>query len=117
MLLPSWLNPFKKRSIKACLGNCSQYEVICSGMIAHAFQKVDYPIVPVLSSLTTREADTKMSPYGEELQMRHYSQIMPRDFDLSPNFEIIKFNIIENRNFNYKSLIWNEEKKANIPLN
>ena len=26
--------------------------------------------------------------------MRHYSQIVPRDFDLRPNFEIVKYNII-----------------------
>jgi hypothetical protein len=36
--------------------------------------------------------------------MRHYSQITPKDFDLSPNFEIIKYNIIGNAQFNYKSL-------------
>lgn len=35
--------------------------------------------------------------------MRHFSQILPRDFDLSPNFEIIKFNIIKGGAFDYKS--------------
>ncbi len=48
LFLPSFLNPFKKRTIKACLGGCSEYKVICSGMIANAFQKVGYPIVPAL---------------------------------------------------------------------
>ena len=42
LFLPSFLNPFKKRTIKACLGGCSEYKVICSGMIAKAFQKVGY---------------------------------------------------------------------------
>jgi hypothetical protein len=37
--------------------------------------------------------------------MRHYSQIMPRDFDISPNFEIIKFNIIApGAPFDYRTL-------------
>ena len=36
--------------------------------------------------------------------MRHYSQIMPKHFDISPNFQIIKFNIIEGGAFNYKTL-------------
>ena len=39
LLLPSFLNPFKKRTIQACLGGCTEYKVICSGMIAMAFQK------------------------------------------------------------------------------
>jgi len=40
--------------------------------------------------------------------MRHYSQIVPRDFDLSPNFEIIKYNIIGIGRFEYKS-IWADQ--------
>jgi hypothetical protein len=40
--------------------------------------------------------------------MRHYSQILPRDFDLSPNFQIIKFNNIEEGEFDYRSLRWNQ---------
>ncbi|MBR9986937.1 MAG: hypothetical protein KFF68_13610 [Desulfosarcina sp.] len=49
LVLPSFLNPFKKRTIQACLGGCTEYQVICSGMIAKAFQSVGYPIVPALS--------------------------------------------------------------------
>jgi hypothetical protein len=29
---------------------------------------------------------------------------MPKHFDISPNFQIIKFNIIEGGEFNYKTL-------------
>jgi len=47
MLLPSWLNPFKKRSMKACLGNCDDFQVICSGMTAQAFQRVGFPNRPL----------------------------------------------------------------------
>ena len=105
LLLPSFLNPFKKRTIQACLGGCTEYKVICSGMIAMAFQKVGYPIVPTL--LPASDVDNRRinDPYGSRLIMRHYSQIVPRDFDLSPNFEIVKYNIIGLGKFNYKS-IW-----------
>jgi hypothetical protein len=103
MLLPVWINPFRKRGIKACLGQCSDFQVICSGMIAKAFQGVKYPIVPAVAPSTTGENTLTVNPYGK-LVMRHYSQILPRDFDLSPNFEIIKFNIIEEGKFDYKSL-------------
>lgn len=105
LLLPSFLNPFKKRTIKACLGGCTEYEVICSGMIAKAFQKVGYPIVPALMPGSDLSDKRINNPYGSELIMRHYSQIAPRDFDLSPNFEIVKYNIIGMSGFDY-NLIW-----------
>ncbi|WP_373500570.1 YiiX/YebB-like N1pC/P60 family cysteine hydrolase [Desulfococcus sp.] len=105
LLLPPSLNPFKQRTIKACLGGCSEYEVICSGMIAQAFQKVGYPIVPALIQAENLHNNSATNPYGSQLIMRHYSQIVPRDFDLSPNFEIVKYNIIGMGEFDYKS-IW-----------
>ena len=107
LLLPSFLNPFKKRTIKACLGGCTEYKVICSGMIAKAFQKVGYPIVPALLPKSDLGDKQMNNPYGSKLIMRHFSQIVPRDFDLSSNFEIIKYNIIGMGKFDYKS-IWAE---------
>ena len=107
MLLPFRLNPFKKHTINACLGSCHEFRVICSGMIAKSFQSVSYPIVPVLQKLQPGKPALEDNPYGSRLIMRHYSQILPRDFDISPNFEVIKFNIIGDRSFNYKSL-WAE---------
>jgi len=108
MLLPRWLNPFKRRGIRACLGHCSEYKVICSGMIAQAFQRVGYPVNPALKPAQEEPDNRRRNPYGGTLVMRHYSQILPRDFDLSPTFKIIKFNIIEGRRFNYKALPWDE---------
>ena len=109
MRLPAIVNPFKKRSIQACLGRCDEFQVICSGMIARAFQRVGYPIVPGLGDRDEDQGFWKRNPYGAKLVMRHYSQIMPRDFDLSPNFQIIKFNIIAEGKFKYKSLPWEKE--------
>jgi len=107
LLLPSFLNPFKKRTIKACLGGCTEYKVICSGMIAKAFQKVGYPIVPALLPESDLSDKQMNNPYGSKLIMRHFSQIVPRDFDLSSNFQIVKYNIIGMGKFEYKS-IWAE---------
>lgn len=105
LALPPILNPFKKRTIKACLGGCTEYEVICSGMIAKAFQQVGYPIVPALLPSADLEKNIAHNPYDTSLVMRHYSRIVPRDFDLSPNFEIIKYNIVGMSGFDYRS-IW-----------
>jgi hypothetical protein len=115
LLLPSFLNPFKKRTIQACLGGCSKYKVICSGMIAKAFQSVGYPIVPSLLPESDIDNPLINEPYGSKLIMRHYSQIIPRDFDLSPNFEIVKFNIIGLGRFDYQS-IW-ADKYYNLSQN
>lgn len=108
MLLPKWLNPLRQRSIRACLGHCSDFRVICSGMIAQAFQAVGYPVNPALKPLAGQKENSSANPYGAKLVMRHYSQILPRDFDLSPTFKIIKFNIVKGRKFNYKNLPWDE---------
>ncbi len=92
---------------KACLGNCNDFEVICSGMIAQAFQSVGYPIVPALLPPADDDAYNAGNLYGGGLIMRHYSQITPKDFDLSPNFEIIKYNLDGSAPFDYKSL-WSD---------
>jgi hypothetical protein len=104
LLLPTLLNPFKKRTIQACLGNCNEFQVIGSGMIAKAFQRVGYPIIPALGPIPMKASNHLNNPYGASPIMRHYSQIMPKHFDISPNFQIIKFNIIEGGVFDYKTL-------------
>jgi hypothetical protein len=73
-------------------------------MIAKSFQSVSYPIVPALQKLQPAKSALWDNSYGSRLIMRHYSQILPRDFDISPNFEVIKFNIIGDRSFDYRSL-------------
>lgn len=107
MMLQAVFKTQNRVAIKACLGNCDHFKVICSGMIAQAFQSVGYPIVPQIRPLDRSDAMKKHNPYGGKLAMRHYTQIMPRDFDLSPNFEVIKYNIVGKDKFNYKSL-WAE---------
>ncbi len=107
LLSPVKFGPLKARTIQTCLGNCTDHQVICSGMIAQAFQRVGYPILPAVD--VGDPPDEKLleaTPYSYPLTMRHYSQILPRDFDLSPNFQVIKFNVIEEGQFDYKHLPW-----------
>jgi hypothetical protein len=35
--------------------------------------------------------------------------ITPRDFDLSPYFEVIKFTVVEGSRFDYHQLLWLDE--------
>jgi Permuted papain-like amidase enzyme, YaeF/YiiX, C92 family len=76
-LVPRW---FRRRSLY--LGSSSSREIICSALIAKAFYRVGLTIQPPI-----RAQD---SGHGEGFQVRHPSYIMPRDFDLSANFQILK---------------------------
>jgi len=114
MLIPFQFNPFRKTKLSYYLGSGDEYEVICSGMIAKAFMSVGYPIIPFLDTRFAEHPDYTKSPFGAPLIARHYSQIVPRDFDLSPNFQIVKFNIIETGNFDYKSITWTTEEEAGL---
>ena len=61
--------------------------------------------MPALLPDAAKGHTVSRGPYGAKLVMRHFSQIVPRDFDISPNFEVIKYNIIRSGKFDYKS-IW-----------
>ena len=75
-LFPRW---FRRRSLY--LGSSSSREIICSALIAKAFYRVGITIQPPLQAA---------GGHGGTPQVRHPSYIMPRDFDLSANFQILK---------------------------
>jgi hypothetical protein len=45
----------------------------------------------------------------EILEIRHSSLYAPRDFDISPYFEVVKPTIV--RGFNYKSVAWADRQR------
>jgi hypothetical protein len=95
LLSPVKFGPLRTRSIETCLGNCTELQVICSGMIAKAFQRVGYPILPHVAGATVRAAALPgADSLGVLPMVRHCSQTLPRDFDLSPNFDIVKFDTV-----------------------
>ena len=104
-LLPFGLNPWKKKSMEICIGACDEFTVTCSGLTAKSFHIVGYPISPAINIAKDEKIPIEdENPYGHNFTKRHFSHITPADFDLSPNFNIIKFNIIEDGDFDYKSL-------------
>jgi hypothetical protein len=82
-LTPFHLIPARLRRRPLYLGSSSSREAICSALIAKAFYKVNYPVQP----------EAREGGGGKGLLVRHPSYIMPRDFDLSPNFEVLKFHL------------------------
>ena len=49
---------------------------------------------------------------GPSFRRRHPTLITPRDFDLSPYFHAIKFNIIDSQRLDYRNIIWAEDSIA-----
>jgi hypothetical protein len=80
------------------LGSGHPTRIICSALIAQAFENVRYPILPKVT-LSENEAER-----AEILEIRHSSLYAPRDFDISPYFEVVKPTIV--RGFDYKSMAW-----------
>ena len=85
------------------LGSGDPTRIICSALIAQAFESVRYPILPKVSRMESRVARREL------LEIRHHSLYAPRDFDISPYFAVVKPTI--EKGFEYKSLHW-----ADLPL-
>ncbi len=100
-LLPQPPVPQRFRRRMLALGSGDPTRAICSTLIAEAFQKIGYPILPSI----------KTGPQAEEiLHIRHHSLFAPRDFDLSPYFDVVK-PTIEN-GFDHSALNWHSPADA-----
>ena len=88
--------PQRWRRRLIALGSGDPSRLICSALIAEAFRAVHYPILPKITR--SRQALEQI------LEIRHSSLYCPRDFDISPYFNVVKPTIA--RGFNYKTLNW-----------
>jgi hypothetical protein len=97
--------PVRLRRRLMAFGSGDPSRAICSTLIAQAFGAVRYPILPVISRRS--QADTEGSEQERELwRIRHHSLYVPRDFDVSPFFEVVKPRIA--RPFDYQEAPWSE---------
>jgi hypothetical protein len=85
------------------IGSGDPTKIICSALIAQAFDAVRYPILPKVTRAGSRAARREI------LQIRDSSLYMPRDFDISPYFNIVKPTI--ERGFDYTALHWVDKQK------
>jgi hypothetical protein len=118
--LPFSVIPPDLREDALHFGSGIETETICSSMLAEAFAKVRFPILPVpvrRKPQTLRERWRQQllgrptrRAYSGLLRARHPTLCVPRDFDLSPYFEIVKFNARESAAFDYRRLEWEEVK-------
>ncbi len=101
--------PTRWRRRMITLGSGEPTKAICSSLIAQAFHSVHYPILPVVTRRHSSNAEC--ADHVEEIhQVRHHSLYAPRDFDISPFFQVIKPSV--ETGFDFRALIWEETAVA-----
>ncbi len=121
-LLPVSLIPRRFRRAALHFGSGAPTEVICSSLIGRLFQQAGFPIVPPLETPGGFDAHAPRRrgwlerilghdsfEYTGLFRMRHPNLLTPRDFDLSPYFEIVKFNVIADGHFDYQRIRWADD--------
>jgi len=95
--------PQRHRRRLLALGSGDPTKAICSSLIAQAFQSVKYPILPNIK-IDASSSKAAVHQQKEILHIRHHSLFAPRDFDVSPYFQIIKPTLLQD--FDYRQLQW-----------
>lgn len=83
------------------LGSGEPTKAICSTLLAQAFESIHYPILPEVELVDVDSAGARRAR-REILHIRHHSLYAPRDFDVSPFFQVVKPRIAHG--FDYRSL-------------
>jgi hypothetical protein len=121
--LPVSLVPrrFRRRALQ--FGSGVPTEVICSSLIGRAFQNVGFPILPAMTPapekaqrrrLIDRMLRRSKPPYPGLFRRQLPAIITPRDFDLSPYFEVVKFNAVDEPTFDYRRIRWEEAEPPRL---
>jgi hypothetical protein len=100
--------PVRWRRRLLALGSGDPTKAICSSLIAQAFQSIRYPILPEIVFAKSKDPSC-LDCYNEFLHIRHHSLFVPRDFDISPYFQIIKPTL--KNGFNPHNLAWISENE------
>jgi hypothetical protein len=102
-LLPTPPVPTPWRRRMLALGSGDPTRAICSTLIAQAFQSVGFPILPVIDTEVMDAPDCR-DCLREIYHIRHHSLFVPRDFDVSPYFAVIKPSL--GYVVDYRALAW-----------
>ena len=116
-LLPVQVVPLRFRRDALHFGSGQPTEVICSSLLGRLFARVGFPVLPQLefpdadpegrrTGLLGRVLGHESEHFTGLFRMRHPTLLTPRDFDLSPYFEVVKFNAIASGVFDYERIQW-----------
>jgi len=99
-MFPYWFLPKRWRSSLFEHNPGRPTKTVCSTMIAEAFARVRFPIIPVIHQ--DENGNLKLTRRNSKL-------ITPRDFDNSPYFDVIKYPIIDFDELGiYRKLPWDQ---------
>jgi hypothetical protein len=128
-LIPVHVVPHQLRRTALHFGTGQPTEVMCSSLLGKLFAKVRFPILPQIeypnvfdapdagrTTLLRRIFGYQSEGFTGIFRMRHPTLLTPRDFDLSPYFEIVKFNVVVDGFFDYQRIQWAElEEEGDFP--
>ena len=99
-LFPWFILPRRWRSSLFELNPGSNTKTVCSTMVAEAFGRVQYPILPLV----------KRTDHGRSHFFRRNPKLCtPSDFDYSPYFDIVKYPYFDaDANGNYALINWHD---------
>ena len=104
-LLPAAPVPLHWRRHLIALGSADPTRAICSTLIAEAFQSVGYPILPRIEQQHRSDSETQAC-VRQILHVRDHNLFTPRDFDVSPYFNVIKPEL--EPGLDHRALIWSD---------
>lgn len=112
-LFPTPPVPVRWRRRMIALGSGDPTRTICSTLIAGAFESVRFPVLPRIEIVPDESRALSNYSRREILHIRDRSLFVPRDFDVSPYFSIIKPTI--ECGFDYRTLHWAEQPDPETP--
>jgi hypothetical protein len=128
-LLPVSIVPARFRRTALHFGSGVPTEVICSSHLGRLFQAVGFPIAPIVElpqgfdAAGAREPRLLRLVFGHEsaeytglFRQRHPSLLTPRDFDLSPYFEVVKCQGPPGLRLDYSRIRWAREDPPAAPV-
>jgi hypothetical protein len=98
--------PASWRREMIAFGSGDPTRAICSGLIVQSFEAIGYPVLPDITYLPTPRSDCP-DCFEQVMRVRDHSLYVPRDFDVSPYFEIIKPSL--DVKFDFHILNWASE--------
>jgi len=104
-LIPTPPVPVRWRRRMLAFGSGDPTRAICSTLVAQCFQSIRYPVLPIVERRPAKR-DGCPECMEETLRVRHHSPFVPRDFHVSPYFEVVKPTLVHG--FDYRRLSWAE---------
>jgi hypothetical protein len=124
--LPAQLVPSRFRPREPRIGSHTASTVICTRLMGELFGSVGFPVRPEVTLPEGLLPENRRSWLARVRRRRerypglfrrpHPSFLAPRDFDVSPYFEIIKFNVIADGDFDYQRIRWVEDDDLSVAV-